>query len=186
MALVMTGFVYFSAEAQEKTKTIACGKPEGKVCNKKSCYKTKYAENYAVCKGDYGYYICCESPNSTNSTFPQMPVAGIRKYRSAEDQGYVMENTTNADGITVDMAVPQSQSYPAYSANVATAYEGYYAKKGHIKVCENTDNVAAANRAPYKGCPAPAYDGPDRNIERNKNVSSPNSSFPTPPSTGNR
>jgi hypothetical protein len=184
-ALAIAGVVAcFSANAQT---TVACGAPEGKVCRAnskgKSCYPTKYAENYKVCKGGYGYYICCEDPNSTNSTFPKLLYTGPYPYRSDDQQAYAMQSRTTEDGIKVDMAVPQSQSYPQYSANVATTYGGNY-PNGHIKVCSNTDNVAEENRAPYIGCPTPAYDGPDKNQQRNINVSNPNASFPQPPNTG--
>ena len=183
MALMMIGIANFSAEAQ--TKKVTCGKPEGKVCNKKSCYKTKFAENYSICKGDYGYYVCCETPNATNSTFPALPIARINPYKATNEPDYVMQNT-DKEGINPDLIAPQSQSYPTYNANVAASYEGYYNRKGRIKICSNTDNVAELNKEAYNGCPTPAYDGPDKNKERNKNVSNPNSSFPAPPNTGNK
>lgn len=191
MALAMTGFAYFSAEAQ--TTQVACEKSQDKVCRKTkdgvSCYKTKYAENFPVCKGAYGYFICCEAPNTTNSTFPEIMVNGLVSYKSQSSSSYVMQSTTQGEepnnDMNNEMIAPQSQSYPAYSANSATTYEGYYPKH-YIKVCSNTDNVAEANRAPYKGCPAPAYDGPEKNMQRNVNVSSPNASFPQADITGNR
>ncbi|MFI5196859.1 MAG: hypothetical protein ACHQD8_07195 [Chitinophagales bacterium] len=182
IALALAGFACFSADAQ--TNKVACGAPEGKVCNKKACYKTKFAENYAVCKSDYGYFVCCETPNATNSTFPALPVAGLNPYKANNEPAYVSPDTDN--GINSDLIAPQSQSYPRYSANVATSYEGYYPKKNRIKVCSNSDNVADENRAPYNGCPSPAYDGPDKNMERNRNVSTPNSTTQLSPNKGKK
>jgi len=185
IALAVTVFAGFSAEAQAVK---ACGAPEGQVCRKGgSCYKTKYAENYAICKSDYGYYVCCEVPNNTNSTFPALPLAALRGYPSPNGNYYAMQSRDKADGdytgTNQDMTAPQSQSYPAYSANVATSYEGYY-RTNHIRVCSNSDNVADENRAPYNGCPSPAYDGPDKNIQRNVNESTPNVNAPLAPITG--
>src|SRR4051812_8913481 len=68
-ALAIAGFSWFGANAQT-----SCGTSAGKVCrmsaDKKSssCYKTPYAQNFKICKGDNGYFVCCEKPNPTNST----------------------------------------------------------------------------------------------------------------------
>ena len=185
MALTFTAFGWFSAEAQTETKTIACGAPEGKVCHKNSCYKTKYAENYAVCKGAYGYYICCEEPNANNATFPPILLAGMRPYRNTNEVAYERAEEPEM-GIDPGVIAPQSQSYPRYVENATVPYDGYANKKREIRVCSNSDNVAEENRAPYIGCPTPAYDGPDRNRDRNRNVSNPNSSYPAAPVTGRR
>jgi hypothetical protein len=54
----------------------ACAKSPVKVCrpsaNKKmtSCYNTHYAQSFQVCKNEHGYYICCETPNDNNTTYP--------------------------------------------------------------------------------------------------------------------
>jgi hypothetical protein len=37
--------------------------------NKISCYKTKHAYNFNVCKNEHGYYICCEAASWYNSTY---------------------------------------------------------------------------------------------------------------------
>jgi len=181
IALAIAGFATYSAEAQ----TIACGKPEGKVCKRSgngvSCYKTKFAQNYKVCKGDYGYFICCEEPNGTNSTFPALPVVAARQ--NVEEQTYAVQQEKEEMD---ESLIPQSQSYPRYSANAIVSYAGYYPnKKGKIRVCENTNNVAKANWQAYQGCPTPAYDGPEKNKNRNVNVANPSSNFPTPPNSGN-
>ncbi len=183
IALAIVGFATYNAEAQK----VACGKPEGQVCKKSgngtSCYKTKYAQNYKVCKGDYGYFVCCQEPNGTNSTFPPLPVAAYRPITN-DNQGYVAQ-VEERDEIDESL-VPQSQSYPRYSANAIVSYAGYYpGQKGKIRVCENTNNVAKANWQAYQGCPTPAYDGPEKNKGRNVNVANPSSNFPTPPNSGN-
>lgn len=56
-------------DAPEAVAT-TCGRDDRMVCrNGQYCYETKYAQNYKVCKGSNGYYICCETPNATNATF---------------------------------------------------------------------------------------------------------------------
>lgn len=194
IALVMTGFAYCGAEAQ--TIQVACERSQNKVCrmskNGVSCYQTKYAENFPVCKGDYGYFICCETPNNTNSTIPEIVEIGLIPYRSQNTTyAYVMHSMTrdeeqnSSNNAVNEMIAPQSQSYPEYSANAATTWDGYYPKH-YIKACSNSDNVAEENRAAYNGCPTPAYDGPAKNMYRNMNVSNPNENYPLAPITGNR
>ena len=99
-----------------------------------------------------------------------------------QSKATVEENEINED------MIPQSQSYPRYSANAIVSYAGYYPDqgKGKIRVCHNTDNVADANLDAYNGCPTPAYDGPERNKNRNVNFSNPNSNFPQPPLGGSK
>jgi len=182
IALALVGFSYNSAEAQTTT---ACPAPKGQVCKKSgngsSCYKTKYAHDFQVCKGDYGYFICCEEPTFSNSTHPPINMAAVNGRNNNNgnfDQNIVM--TDNGNIMTKaqaqaepqkDMTAPQSQSYPEYAMNSATAYEGYYSNKGknYIRVCYGGDNVAELNRAAYHSCPTPAYDGPQANKARNVN-----------------
>ena len=159
----------FSAQAQ---KAAVCGTKSDQVCrrvgnNGVSCYKTKYAENFKVCMGTNGYFICCESPNKYNSTnyetnyvIVEPKQSNIRDY----DNDVVYQNRPAEN---VDMTVPQSQSY---AVNTSSSYEGYYTGVNHIKVCYGGNNVAEQNRAPYKGCPSPQSDGPERNRQRNVNV----------------
>ena len=175
IALAIAAISGYSAEAQT-TEKIACGAPKDKVCRKTngkvSCYKTKYAEDYKVCKGDYGYFICCEEPGMNNSTHPRLNTA------SAEPQyPNPMATRDNEDASLVQQAkqqamiakAPESQSYPNYEMNSVTAYEGYYTNKHYIKVCYAGDNVAELNNAPYHSCATPAYDGPEANKARNIN-----------------
>lgn len=182
-ALMITGIAYCGAYAQTH-KISACGVNKGQVCRnapgKKaaSCYKTRFAENYKVCKNEQGYYICCEAPKYNNSTFAsvkaqtQKPQITVMEYN---DDDYVV-----TDVRVVDMTIPQSQSYVMQSSS---SYSGYYpkTKKGRIKVCYTGNNVAANNRAPYEGCPSPQYEGPEVNSQRNLNVSNP---MPMPPLSG--
>ncbi len=64
MALGIIAVAYTGAEAQQK-----CGREDKHVCRQRSdgntvsCYETKYAQNYKVCKGDKGYYVCCGANN---------------------------------------------------------------------------------------------------------------------------
>ncbi len=176
MTMIAAGFGYFTADAQTAKKD-ACGVNDGKVCRLSpdrktaSCYKTKYAENFKVCKGSNGYYICCEAPRYGNSTYAQQKY--IIKQQQPETESYAMnENNDNSpvNNSTVNMTAPQSQSYVVTSSGT---YQGYYPKRGRIKVCYIGDNVAENNRAPYEGCASPQYDGPEANRYRNMNVSNP-------------
>lgn len=60
IALVFSTFTYAGANAQIRTH---CGMDKGYVCHvhgqTADCYKTNYAQNFPVCKGPNGYYICC-------------------------------------------------------------------------------------------------------------------------------
>ncbi len=172
IALVILASAYGSAVAQNAQ---TCGVKKDKVCrrvgnNKVSCYKTDYAENFKVCMGNTGYYICCETPNQTNSTNPGYVMVERQQVYSRDYNNDVV--TQNEE---TNMTIPQSQSYVMTSSN---SYEGYYPKKNYIKVCYVGDNVAEENRAPYKGCPSPQSDGPERNRQRNVNAGSPESMPP--------
>jgi hypothetical protein len=192
IALAIAGFTYISAEAQT-APLIPCAAPKGKVCKRSgngvSCYKTPYAEDFKVCKGDYGYFVCCETPNATNSTHPSLPVT--EAFTSNDYQGYmneaiVLNSSTSGDNQAVsqiDMRVPQSQSYPPYSNTACATPGGCISRRNYIKAsCYGGNNVAELNRAPYNGCPTPAYDGPEENKARNINSNDPLNSMP--PLTG--
>jgi hypothetical protein len=173
IALTLAGFTYLSAEAQNKP-LIACEAPKGKVCRKTSsgvsCYKTPYAEDFKICKGDYGYFVCCEPAAENNATHPKLsyiqPFDGGDNMQNL-NEAVVLESKTPAEYTSATRAatVPQSQSYIPYSnsACVGTCY----ARKA--KPCYGGNNVAMLNQAPYNGCPTPAYDGPDANKNRNVN-----------------
>ena len=166
--MAMIGATYNSADAQVKDeKSLVCRKSSGTAV---SCYVTEYAENFKVCKGDNGYTICGETPDANNSTQSRLPA--IAADRSNQTQykrsSYPTGNTQQG------MLAPQSQSYPAdYTTNSSSSYDSYFPAKGRMKFCKNTNNVADANQAPYKGCPSPQYDGPEKNRARNINVSNP-------------
>jgi hypothetical protein len=168
MALTIVGFTYFSAEAQNDGKT--CEKIQSQVCRKGGdCYKTKYAENFKVCKNENGYFICCETPDHSNSTHPGFVAA------KEADQYYSVpandvRNYDMAVAVTDYGNLPESQSYSGYKI-VGVGKDGtYYLQKGKMKSCYTGNNVAELNKAPYEGCPSPQYDGLDKNKERNLNV----------------
>ena len=171
IALAMSGFVYCSAEAQTDGKK-NCGTTQDRVCRKSSdnsisCYKTKYAENFKVCKGNFGYYICCEAPENSNSTRPSATAVAMNQYSRDYDNQVQADNQNNA----ANFVAPVSQSFLEYSANASTSYEGYYnTPKGKMKVCYGGDNVAELTHNPWVGCPSPENDGPDKNNQRNMNI----------------
>ncbi|MCD6010145.1 MAG: hypothetical protein K0Q79_7 [Flavipsychrobacter sp.] len=183
-ALMITGFAYYGANAQTE-RISPCGVKHNQVCRnapgKKAaaCYKTKFAENYKVCKGDAGYYICCETPTATNSTYAKTEAA-MRNAKVAVVQRNNDDEYVHTNSQVVDMSIPQSQSYIMQSSS---SYQGYYPKnkRGRIKVCYVGDNVAANTRAPYEGCPSPQSEGPEVNNQRNLNVANP---MPMPPLQG--
>ena len=111
MMLVLTLGV---ANAQD-TKINACGIKKSKVCRpsgvkgKPICYPTKYAENFAVCKGNNGYFICCETPNYYNTTFDNFafqPEGNNQRFEYDQDKIY----TTPSEKY-IDKTIPQNQSY---------------------------------------------------------------------------
>ncbi len=169
IALAVSGFVYCSAEAQTSSKK-NCGITQDRVCRKSSdnsisCYKTKYAENFKVCKGNSGYYICCQTPEENNSTHPRGTTVVVNQFRDYDNEEQQYQNSATK------FVAPVSQSGAQYSANAASSYEGYYNNpKGKMKVCYGGDNVAKLTRAPWDGCPSPENDGPERNNQRNVNV----------------
>ena len=176
IALAMSGFVYYSAEAQTNAKA-NCGTTSNQVCrrssgNNVSCYKTKYAENFKVCKNNNGYFICCETPDGNNATHPVNTTVAFNEYRddyyNGQQQYTIQDNDNNG-------RAPVSQSFLEYSQNASTSYEGYYNNnpKGKMKVCYGGNNVAKLTRAPWEGCPSPENDGPDKNIQRNPNAMAP-------------
>jgi hypothetical protein len=200
LALTAGLFAYTGAEAQG---TVACGKKNPNEKNTlcrihptkgvKACYKTKYASNFKVCKGEAGYFICCQTPSPTNSTHYSNLVAS-RNARQSDvyTQKRVLTSTTRdryyenaVDDAALSMVAPQSQSYPFTPGTTAVStspqanhlsyyssgyYQGYNPRKSKIKVCYAGDNVAELNKAPYQGCNAPAWDGVEKNNVRNLNV----------------
>ncbi|MES2701129.1 MAG: hypothetical protein V4649_00730 [Bacteroidota bacterium] len=176
IALAIAGFASTGAEAQTKTK--ACGVKDNKVCRVSptgkgaSCYKTKYASNFKVCKNENGYHVCCQAPTALNSTRTKAPVAQTTSVAAYAE-------TDQYDATTAVATAPQSQSYPwginsGIGASTSGSYRGYYPKagssRGKIKVCYVGDNVAELNKAPYQGCSTPAFDGIDKNKTKNLNV----------------
>jgi hypothetical protein len=164
--LIAAGLVHCGASAQS-SKSSTCGVKQKQVCratknkNAVSCYKTEYAENFAVCKGGSGYFICCEKPGLNNSTHYNF-VAAEEVAPEVESYPAVAYNYPQAD-----MSTPQSQSY------VNTAYEENHLAKSGKRACYVGNNVAENNRAPYHGCPSPQSEGPAVNLQRNMNVSNP-------------
>jgi len=171
MALVMTGFTYFSAEAQATDGKKSCGVTQDEVCRKgHGCYKTKYAENFKVCKSNKGYSICCEAANYNNSTQSRSQDAAYQDANN-EQNDYAAQNEGSNVASVGD--APQSQSYANYNVIAPHTYSGYYFQKGKMKACYIGNNVAEETRAPYQGCPSPQSDGPEKNSARNVNVSNP-------------
>lgn len=168
MALIIGGFTYFSAEAQTDGYK-RCETVQNEVCRKgHSCYPTKYAENFTVCKNDRGYYICCETPGHYNTAYPAVSVITANQY-----EGYYQQDENNVQNenmnVIMENRTPESQSYPGYNI-ISGQNGGYYLQKGKMKPCYVGDNVAEQNRNPYHACPSPQYDGPEKSKARNINI----------------
>ena len=172
IVLLATGLNYVSVSAQQKNETVACGLSSGKVCKTSDkgayCYKTPYAQNFKVCKGYYGYFICCETPNAFNTTNPRLTLGKLKPHTNEPQYEAIADNMQETETHTV--MAPQSQSYPSLKlVNAGLASASGNGRKEKMRVCYGGDNVAELNQAAYNGCPTPAYDGPERNNERNIN-----------------
>jgi len=61
--IIALGFVALAATSATAQVQTHCGVDKGYVCRTNgqsaSCYKTSYAQNFPVCMGPNGYYVCC-------------------------------------------------------------------------------------------------------------------------------
>lgn len=114
ISVILAMVIMPSANALAQSSIInACGIKQNKVCvvskdrKSTSCYKTKFAENFQVCKSEQGYFICCEVPGDNNSTYNRYFVA---KYTNSEETEYVY---TRSGWVveSVDKTVPANQSF---------------------------------------------------------------------------
>jgi hypothetical protein len=192
---IIYGLTHFNSALEEGpvTKINACGVSSGKVCRigkdrKVQCYSTAYNENFNVCKGNSGYYICCETPGYGNVTHPKFVVvapAGDNTYTPPPVIYYNM-GRGNTGGGTEAMAyaesgnndarqvVPESQSYTsAAELKRERSYLANDIQTHGIRVCYTGENVAENSLNPYRGCPSPQYDGPEKNERRNEILPTP-------------
>ncbi len=104
MALVIAAIAGTNAEAQQRIAYGEnCGVKEDHVCKMSedgevSCYKTDFAENFPVCKGDYGYYICCKKPDKLNAQRPQVEGTLVKRELKPEQQEKRVYCTRGANG----------------------------------------------------------------------------------------
>lgn len=153
-----------------QTKTLLCHRSHSHTTR---CYKTRYAQNFKVCKDELGYHICGEQRRTANSTWPigKTPFAPTETIYAEVAPVYSMNSSITA---MPPVIAPINQSYPVTGGELiqARSYQGYY-RKGKIKVCYVGDNVAELNRASQHACPADHWDGPEKNNTRNLNVNQP-------------
>jgi hypothetical protein len=70
-----TGLMPHAAGERKPVSDICVVRRQKEVCRinpagkKVSCYRTKHAYNFSVCKNEYGYYVCCQVPDWYNSTY---------------------------------------------------------------------------------------------------------------------
>jgi len=144
----------FGAQAQQ-TKQVCRKSSTGDL----SCYKTKYAQNFSICKDNFGYKVCGEPRNYKNSTNPGMAVAAATD-QSQMQYAYEAQGSFYGEMPAQATPTPQSQSYATYQENATVPYGASYStRRGDVKYCYFGDNVAELNRNPYKGCPTPQNDG---------------------------
>ena len=190
MALVMISGSFISANAQTN-----CSCPTVKrTVHHKTTRHANYAQNFKVCKNQYGYHICGEVSTCYNSTYciPGVnaggPMLATNKAYNDDDAAiayqpsYETANTYYGNMPAPAAAVaPQSQSYPA-----KTDLRQTYVSNDQDRVIVAYDN----GTAPYEGLPSPQDDGPGKNKTRNLNENSPsqntqNPELRLPPASGN-
>lgn len=120
IALTVIGTIHYSANAQT--------------------HKSKFAQNYQVCKASDSYTICGETPSTTNST-----------------PGGEQMSATVLQNMEAQPADAQSMQM-----NQVNSYEGYY-QRHNIQVSYDDP------RNPYEGLPSIQDDGPAKNNQRNLN-----------------
>ena len=141
-ALTIAGFAYFNANAQQ-SQTNACGVKQNKVCrvsaNKKmtSCYKTKYAESFQVCKNEYGYYICCQTPGDNNSTYSRYPAIAGTKLEEALDVTSLTYPGESEQSLPISVCGVKQNKVCGVSANKKTTscYKTKYSE--NFSVCKS-------------------------------------------------
>ncbi len=142
MALAITATVYSGAIAQTNAK---CGNNEKKVCkpsadkNSVSCYETNYAQNYKVCKGKAGYYVCCHTPEEVTA----VAIRTIDNNYDAYDAAFPEENAgAAAPAIAEEHTSAETAATGDHASHVCrkgadgkpTCYKTEYAK--NYKVCK--------------------------------------------------
>ena len=133
---------YFSANAQQTQKKV-CEKSPNKVCrisaNKKgtSCYNTHYAQSFAVCRNEYGYYICCETPGDNNTTYSKNRAnAGRTLEETVEFMGLINPGE-RAPSSQIKACEKSPNKVCRVSANKkgTSCYKTHYAQS--FEVCKN-------------------------------------------------
>jgi hypothetical protein len=107
--LAMIVFTFLSGNAQQP-RDKKCKARYHKVCrvdadNKKTCYNRPNSQSFDVCKNEYGYYICCETPGEYNTTYSKAAQAigtASQEARQAWTGHYPVAN----------MPQPQAQPQP--------------------------------------------------------------------------
>jgi hypothetical protein len=104
-----------SSAGNSQTLIPSCEIKHDKVCRpsadkkKTICYETKFSENFSVCKNMNGYYICCETPTRSNSTFTDFLSAS--KSEVLQDEDVNQDTYIHPENAPKDKSTPQNQSY---------------------------------------------------------------------------
>jgi hypothetical protein len=161
IVLAITGMTYCEATGRT-TFNHAAGAQPIEVCKKSgdkktiSCYASKYAENFKVYRGNYGYYIVNESGGLGNLSFATPPLFIYQLYAVAQ----------NIDEIPV-------ATVPVKAEKPETKYYVLKALPADRNLNNKAGAIAADNRDPYLGLPSPQYQGPVLNCMRNINANRP-------------
>jgi len=146
MMLAIAAMAYTGAAGHDNKKANSnCGKDDKQVCRvqngKTSCYKTNYAQNYPVCRGSNGYYICCNGNNATTNNTPAQTldlayiinVAPIETHPNTAAANYEA-NTKIAAAPVANCGVNEKQVCRKGPGNKTECYKTDYAK--NYKVCK--------------------------------------------------
>ncbi len=131
MALAVIAVAYTGAQAQaKKTNIEKCGVDEKQVCKEyngsKSCYPSNFAQNYKVCKGANGYYVCCLANQPANPAYTS-DVLNISQYQDKQ----VAAEPVNYN--VTDNSAPEKEVCRK-NGDKTTCYKSSYAQ--NYKVCK--------------------------------------------------
>lgn len=129
IALALAGFTFLSAEAQDKrcVCTTSHKTTHKHAVVTPNANRNNYAQNFKVCRDNYGYHICGQTPTFTNSTRrPYYPSQYRKETELAAYYGNTHGEARELAYTPQSMIAPQGQSYPANYMNEGRGdrYEG--------------------------------------------------------------
>ncbi|MCF8451261.1 MAG: hypothetical protein K9G49_15410 [Taibaiella sp.] len=131
MVLALTAIAYTSAEAQAK-KTTKCVVDEKQVFSAHggNCYKTEFAQNFPVCKGKTGYYVCCKPTEPIHTVYNYDVPNSLYRY---DDDG-ANHTDAAAEMVTVQEKSEKTICKKSPNTGVVSCYQTEHAQ--NYKVCK--------------------------------------------------